>query len=412
MKDKKDILFLCQFFYPEYVSSATLPFDTAVALSKAGFSVGALCGYPKEYNLTGKVPLTEIHENIVIKRLKYIQLKRSNIFGRLINYFSFTFVVALNFRELRKYKSIIVYSNPPVLPLIAALAGKFFKTKIVFISYDVYPEIAHITNSISENSIISKLMKLINQIVFKYASKVVALSNEMKAYLLDHRPMLSEQQIEVIPNWYEDKELLSASNPLENKLFNSIKTKENLVVSYFGNMGICQDLDTIIDAIRQKKDDHSVQFIFAGHGNKMESLKHIVKKEELDNVTIFDFLHGQDFQDALNISDCFIVSLAEGLTGLAVPSKIYSYMRANKPVIAIIGENSDIARDLKNGLAGYTMQVGESSKLVSAINELRNDDDKGKYMGENCRKIFLEKYTKTHCTQEYVKMINKLLEEK
>ena len=29
MKKKKDILFLCQYFYPEYVSSATLPFDTA-----------------------------------------------------------------------------------------------------------------------------------------------------------------------------------------------------------------------------------------------------------------------------------------------------------------------------------------------------------------------------------------------
>ena len=47
---KKDILFLCQFFYPEYISSAVLPFDTAKALHQAGFSVEVLCGYPREYS--------------------------------------------------------------------------------------------------------------------------------------------------------------------------------------------------------------------------------------------------------------------------------------------------------------------------------------------------------------------------
>ena len=35
---KKDILFLCQFFYPEYISSAVLPFDTCLLYTSfAGF---------------------------------------------------------------------------------------------------------------------------------------------------------------------------------------------------------------------------------------------------------------------------------------------------------------------------------------------------------------------------------------
>jgi glycosyltransferase involved in cell wall biosynthesis len=410
MKKKKDILFLCQYFYPEYVSSATLPFDTASALSKAGFAVGAMSGYPKEYNQSDEVPMKETHENIEIKRLKYIQLKRTNFIGRLINYFSFTFSVALRFWKLRKYKAIIVYSNPPVLPLIAALANKFFDTKVIFVSYDVYPEMAHITNTISEDSIISKMMKLVNKSIFKHVNKVVALSNEMKDYLLKHRTALSEHQIEVIPNWYEDKGLSNETESLKNTPFRSIKKDRNLIVSYFGNLGICQDLDTIADAIRELKDDNRIQFVFAGHGNKMKTLKNIVETENLNNVSIFDFLHGQDFQDALNISDCFIVSLADGLTGLAVPSKTYSYMMAGKPVIAIIGNESDIAKDLTGNNAGYSMEVGESSKLVSAINELLEDKVKLSHMGENCRKVFLEKYTKDHCTQQYVKMMRKILE--
>jgi glycosyltransferase involved in cell wall biosynthesis len=413
MKKKKDIIFLCQYFYPEYISSATLPFDTAKALSEAGFTVGALCGYPKEYNtnLSTEVPLKEIHEKIEIRRLKYIQVKRTNFVGRLINYFSFTFSVALRFMELRKYKAVIVYSNPPVLPLIASLAYKFFNTKVVFVSYDVYPEMAYITNTISEDSIISKLMKIMNKSIFKRVNKVVALSNEMKSYLLEHRLALSEQQVEVIPNWYEDNGVTKTAISIKSKSFSSIKKDKNLIVSYFGNLGICQDLDTIIDAIRLLKDNSKVQFIFAGHGNKMGILRNIVENENLTNVNVFDFLHGQEFQDALNISDCFIVSLADGLTGLAVPSKTYSYMMAGKPVIAIIGPESDIAKDLTRNNAGYALREGESLKLVDAVLGLLNDKDKRDYMGANCRNVFLEKYTKDNCTQQYVDMMQGLLEE-
>lgn len=412
MKKKKDVLFLCQFFYPEYVSSATLPYDTALSLAKNGLRVGALCGYPKEYSLIDEVPKKETHKKIKIKRLKYIQLKRSNFIGRLINYFSFTSAVALHFMELRSYKAIIVYSNPPILPFIASLANKFFNTKVIFVSYDIYPEIAHITNTISGDGMISKMMRFLNKSIFKRVDKVVALSNEMKAYLLEHRPVLSQQQVEVIPNWYEDKGLSIPEESKNNKLFRSIKENGNLVVSYFGNMGISQDIDTIINAIRHLKDDNKVQFIFAGHGNKMEMLKNVIKDENLSNVNVFDFLHGQDFQDALNISDCFIVSLAEGLTGLAVPSKTYSYMMSGKPVISIIGGESDIAEDLTKNKAGFSMQPGEDIKLVNAIKELRDDEIKREYMGKNCRNVFLEKYTKEKCTQQYVDMIQRILGEK
>lgn len=412
MKEKRDVLFLCQYFYPEYVSSATLPYDTAKALAKSGFSVSALCGYPSEYKKDGNVPMEEICEDIHIKRLKYLQLKRSNFVGRLINYFSFTCAVFIQFFRLKNYKSIIVYSNPPVLPLVAAWASKIFKTKMIFVSYDVYPEMAHITNSISENGFISKMMKFINKRVYKHVDKVVALSNEMKEYLLEHRGQLKEEQVVVIPNWYEDNPTLDSSESYLNEKFLDLNPETNLIVSYFGNMGICQDLDTILQAIRVLKNDNQIKFIFAGHGNKMDQLKKGIKEEQLDNAKVYDFLHGKDFQDALNISDCFLVSLTEGLTGLAVPSKTYSYMMAGKPVIAIMGTNSDISKELIENKAGYAVEVGESDKLVTSIMELKTNQQLKNEMGLNIRKIFKEKYTTEKCTFKYVEMVSNVLEEK
>ena len=93
MKPKKDVLFLCQFFHPEYISSAQLPFDTAKALHDSGFRVDVLCGYPKEYYNGPQVPKKETISGIGIQRLSYLQPSRSHTFGRLVNYFSFTLSV-------------------------------------------------------------------------------------------------------------------------------------------------------------------------------------------------------------------------------------------------------------------------------------------------------------------------------
>lgn len=410
MKKKNDILFLCQFFYPEYISSATLPFDTAEALVKEGFSVNVLCGYPKEYSEKDKVLRKEKYNGIEIKRVKYIQMKRSHTMGRLVNYFSFTLSVFLHFFSMRDYKSIIVYSNPPILPLIATLASKIFGCKLIFVCYDIYPEIAIRTRTISENSIISKVMNFINRLLYRNVTKVVALSNDMKNFLLKNRNQLDKNQVVVIPNWYEDKKN-NSQNPYNNVLFKKIMAKDKLVISYFGNMGIAQDLNTLIDAMVLKKNDHNVVFVFAGHGNKLSFLKEVVRKNDLTNIYIYDFLRGKDFEDALSISDVFVVSLNKGLTGLAVPSKTYSYMMAGKPIISIMNTEADISKDLIDYQAGYGIEVGDVSKLISIIDELKINPKMIDAMGNNAQVLFHDKYTKEKCTTKYVEMMKEILED-
>ena len=403
MKKTRDILFLCQFFYPEYISSAQLPFDTVRALTNAGFTVDVLCGYPHEY-LDGKdIPVKEEIDGIKIHRLKYIQTGRAGFLGRIINYFSFTFMVLLHILSIAKYKAVVVYSNPPILPWIASWAKVLFDTKLIFVSYDLYPEVATVTNTLREGNIICRLMNHINRCVFRRADSVVALSSEMKEFILKNRE-ISEEQVAVIPNWYEDRGALFRD--LTDNRFREM-TAGKYVVSYFGNMGTMQDMDTILGAIRALRDEKDIFFLFAGHGNKMERLKTIVAEEEIPNIVIHDFLHGKDFQDALAISDCALVSLEKGATGLCVPSKTYSYMMQGIPLLAIM-DDSDIVRDIEKG-AGLWVRNGEPEQLAQAIRSLRSDSERQKAMRQTCRRIYLENYTTEICTQKYVTLFRALL---
>lgn len=402
MKKKRDILFLCQFFYPEYISSAQLPWDTVQALKKAGFTVDALCGYPREYSDGNNIPEKETVDGVNIHRLKYIQTGRAGFLGRIINYFSFTFMVLLHLFEVAKYRAVVVYSNPPILPWIASWAKVLFGTKLVFVSYDLYPEVATVTNTLREGNIICRLMEHINKCVYRRADKVVALSSEMKDYILAHRNAL-ETQVDVIPNWYADQGE-TERNREENRFRDTVENR--FVVSYFGNMGTMQDMDTILGAIRELKDE-DIFFLFAGHGNKMEKLKSIVEQEGISNIAIHKFLHGQDFRDALAISDCAFVSLEKGATGLCVPSKTYSYMMQGLPLLAIMDE-CDIVRDIEAG-AGAWVRSGESEKLAKIIRSLKDDPEAVARMRKTCRRIYLENYTTEICTNKYVTLFQKLL---
>lgn len=405
-KSKKDVLFFCQFFYPEYISSATLPFDTAKALRDSGLTVGVLCGYPKEYGNGEPVPLREKIDDISIHRLRYLQLKRSNFIGRLINYLSFTCSSLFHLAELKNYKCVIVYSNPPILPLLAVWAKKLFRTKLVFVSYDIYPEIAIRTGVSSKTGILARLMNYVNKRVYPSVDCVVALGTEMKNFILKNRS-ISESKVVVIPNWYEDTGELSKFPKEQNKFYQKYNGK--LVVSYFGNMGTCQDIETILWAIRKLKEVPEIQFMFAGHGNKMDILKASVTDENLSNVDIYEFLKGRDFQDALAISDCAIVSLQKGITGLCVPSKTYGNMMSGSPIIAIM-DDSDIVRDIQENQMGIVIKNGECEKLADELRALAANPMKCRVMGENSRKVFLRKYTTKICTDKYVDVIKKLLE--
>lgn len=401
---KCDALFLCQFFYPEYNSSATLPWDTAKYLSEHGIKTAAMCGYPKEYNNAGKVPHTEDKDGVQIKRLRYLQLKRGKRISRLINYFSFTLSVLLHIGELKHSKCVIVYSNPPVLPLAAVLANILYGTKIIFVSYDVYPEVAFASGSLSPDSLITKAMGRINNALFKRASAIIALTEEMKSFLMERRQVISNDQIAVIPNWAHESSRIQT--PETYRKFNF--SPADFIVSYFGNMGICQDVETLLQAIEQLKDMDHIKFFIVGHGSKKDYV--IEKTKHLKNVLIVDFLTGKDFEQAVSISSCGIVSLEKGLRGMCAPSKYYSYLQGGIPVITISEKESYLAQEVVQEGIGKAINIGDSIGLSQAIIELSRDKVTSDRMSQRAHSLYENRYSMSRCLDQYVELIEKTLE--
>ena len=404
----RDILFVCQFFYPEYVSSAQLPFETAEEFAKMGYKVGVLCGYPKEYSdIQEKIALKEVYKGISIRRVRYLELNRKTVIGRLINYFSFVVAILIKIFKFKDYKYAIVYSNPPILPIIAVLAKKLFRTHFIFVSYDVYPEIAVKAGKLRKGSLVYKLFEITNRLVFNNVDKVIAVSKDMGEFLCSERN-ISEEKVAVIPNWCEDKEGILSKQIYKNELFEAIP-ENAFVVSYLGNMGTCQEMQTLLDCIRKLNSRKDIHFVFAGHGNKMETIRSIVKTEKLQQVHIFGFLKGQDYEDILRRSDICVVTLLKGIKGLCSPSKICGYLMAGKPVIAVMDKEMEMTLDIVSNEVGYFIPHGMSVDMAKKILELKDNNNLCNSMEENARKLYCQKYEKEICLKEYRNMMEKLI---
>lgn len=389
---KKDVLFLSQVFYPANNPSANYTYDVSSYLASLGYSVGVLCGEPKEYYNGPSVPQKETVSGIDIQRLKYASFARSKKIGRIVNFLSFNSRVCLHIKRIKQYRCVVVYSNPPILPVAALLAKKLYGVDIIFVSYDVYPEIACAMDYISPNGMIAKIMKRINSKIFVKSSSVVAITNEMKNFLKNNRKVKEEDNICVIPNWAHEELVKTTNSQISLKDKFGIDEK-SFVVAYLGNMGVCQSVETLIYSAKKLKNNNNIHFLFVGYGSKKPMIEKIVKEENLNNISVGELLSPENFSAVVSSVSCAVVALEDGLCGTCAPSKYYSYLYAGKPVISIAEKNSFLAEEAQENEIGFSVTPGCSDELADKILQLSKDESLCKKMGDNAKKLYEKKYS-------------------
>ena len=412
---KRDLLFLCQYFYPETNSSATLPFDTARFFAEQGYRVGVVCGYPKEYFDGKGVPLEEEYQGIHIRRIPYIQSKRTGKVGRLLNYFSFTAGVFLRMSLFRDYRCIICYSNPPILPIAALRAVRLYGSKLIFVAYDVYPEIAYASSSIGKGSLIDRSMRRINHRLYKDASGIIVLTEEMRDFVLRFRPEINGKPVSVIYNWaHEENEKVEKFlevPPRNTGEEADAESESDICISYLGNMGICQDIDTILDTAERTVDNNGIRYEMIGHGIRKEIVEERICDRHLHNCRVFPYMTGETLERKLSGSSCCLVTLTQNLKGMCAPSKYLTYLYAGKPVVSIMETDAYISREVVSEGIGFAVENGHSEELEKIIRWLQEHPRETEKMGRKAAELYRRKYSFEAAMSKYKKVVDRVLKQ-
>ncbi len=405
---EKSIKILSEYFYPEPAATAKLMSQLASELSKKGFNVEVYTRRPHRRSKSAqKLPAKEIRNGVTVNRLSCVQLNKENLLFRTINWFSFSFSLLISMSLKSSKDILLIVTNPPILPFVGLFFNIIRSQRFIPIIYDVYPDIAVALELVEKNGFFVELWKRLNNVLYRRASGIVVIGNQMKRTIVKSAGVNSfESKIEVIYNW-EDPDFIKPLKKEENAFAKENGYNEVLTVLYSGNFGLYNDLCTIIYAA-EKIRKLPVKFVFIGDGAQKEKLKKIVRDKDLKNVDFHSYQPHSRLPETLTCADISVVSEDKRVSGLCSSSKFYSSLASGQAVLARVNKESDIADTIRSSNCGFIVNQGDVNQVVNHLKFWLDNRDELKKMGKRARKYFEEHYTMNHSIERYVKMLKEL----
>ena len=159
------------------------------------------------------------------------------------------------------------------------------------------------------------------------------------------------------------------------------------------------------------KDEKNVEFLIFGTGGLKDQYVEKVKDLQLDNVKFFPLQPMERVSQVYGLGDVCVVSCKPGLGGAAMPSKMLSIMSAGRAVVASF-DKGELTYILENYKCGMFAPAGDATAFAELIKHLSQNVDECKMMGENARKLILQKFTKAYGTARYVEIIKSVVNNK
>jgi glycosyltransferase involved in cell wall biosynthesis len=399
--ENKTFFLISQVFFPDEVSTAALFTDLCVTLANEhNYDVRVWCAQPS-YTTLKRQPRKLKYKDVNISYIQSTNFSKNSIFGRLVNYF--TFSVFLFFKLLfdRDSSPVFTVTNPPFLGIILYLAKKLRNKKYIYIIHDIYPDGLVLLGKLSDSSLITKIWRFFNRKVLRNAEKIIVIGRDMEALIVKSDSSLKEK-IVYIPNW-QNALFIDNSKFVENDFLMENDIAESFVVQYSGNMGIWHDMRSIALAAKALNNG-IIKFCFIGDGKSKKEMYEAWNDDVPSNVKFFPFQPKENLTQSLTACHVALISLREGLEGIAVPCKLYGILASGRAIIAQVPLNSEIAAVVGEENCGVVVAPGKVEDLIDAIKYLEKNPSVCRLMGENARKAFEQKYTTDIISQKYIKI--------
>jgi glycosyltransferase involved in cell wall biosynthesis len=395
------ILFLDAYFEPERTSFTHLERDLLKSLISAGHSVKVICPVPTrgidkktadEYKK--RKTETVYGGHVHVTRFASVQEGKNPII-RAIRYFW------CNYRTYRIGKKAtnvdVVFSNstPPTQGFIAAKVAKKLHAAFIYNLQDIFPDSLVNAGMTNKGSLLYKIGRKIEDYTYKCADRIIVIGESFKNNIISKG--VPEAKIKVIPNWIDTETIKPISRP-DNTLFDECGIdRDKFIVLYAGNFGATQGTNTIINAADILKDEADIQFVLFGNGSEFEATKRAVSDRRLTNVIINPLLPPERIPEVYSMGDVALITCKKGAGGAAIPSKTWSIMACNTPIIACFDTDSELADVLTKSGSGVCVTPGDGGALADTILKAKNGEliicGGREYVTENAdRKICLDKY--------------------
>lgn len=390
-----DLAFVTEIFHPNPQSTSQLLTALFSGWVIDTGSVAVVCGKESAESLDGG--LEDNLSAVMIRRCGLrIDGKRSLV-NRFLRYLSFTLAATWELLWMRP-KRICAVSNPPYSPIWIWLVTRLTRTPYDLLLHDIYPDGLIATGMLAPRSPIADLWRALNRIAYGSAASLIVLGRDM-ANLVHEQYAVRRDRIYVIPNW-SPTAFQSPSSPERRD------PGSPFVALYSGNMGSWHDIDMIVEAAKLLADDQRIRIRMVGGGKRRAAAEARSLQLGLCNMSWGDFVPLEKLGELLASCDVAIVSQRDGLTGIAVPCKLYGILAAGRAVLAAAPADCETALVIREESCGIVMPPHDSAKLATALRRLADDPAECGRMADRARSAYEQKYSLAEARKRFQRLWN------
>ena len=409
----KKIVILSNNYQPELTGPASYITTLAEYLVSCGDSVTVLTSPPhyphwKFYPGYGQSFYKRTEENgvDVVRGPLYVPASPTAL-KRIAYDLSYTLSSLLKGVTLRQCDVVICVSPPLTIGLTAEILGFLKKCPFILHIMDLIPDAPVALGMLKNQTIISALHRL-EKHVYKAAGGIIAITPGFSRNL-KKKGIQNLEKIALIPIWVDTDEINPTVDGTEFRRQFKIPL-EDFVITYSGNMGNKQGLETLIEAAALMPNGTSgnTRFLMVGEGAQKDYLFNLSKTKNLANTTFLPLMPRDQFPALLAASDVLAITQKKSVTDICLPSKLISNCAAGKPIIAAVDDNSETAHFISEAGCGVVSEPENPAALKNSIVTLHDHPNKAAQYGRNGRKHVEIHYNKNKVLSAYRNFIHEV----
>lgn len=414
----KRVLIHSLIFSPDGVSTAYLYNDIALRLQQRGYEVVVLTTTP-HFNIVpeqvGKQPMQwkvwgfcKVSKFSGMTVLHVPQKKFKSTALRLLGFIYWhivSFFIGLTVRHV----DLILSPSPPLtLGFLNLGLAKLKGCKVVYNVQEIYPDILKLKGGIA-----LKFLRWMEKKVYNGSDAVTTIDKVF--YDTIESRFIDKNKLHIIPNFvdtdlYHEVKGQGLEN-LKKKWVNTNLSNDSNAIKllYAGNIGHAQSWEPLIE-LADKTRELDVEYIVIGEGAKRDYVATEIRKRGLGKLHLLPYQPRELMPAILSYSDASFIFMAPEMDGDGFPSKVYTIMACERPLLVLSGGNTPIINFLKDKNCAkliteqdFKKKVDEMVEWLSAITK-----EELRVMGKNGLAEIEAKYTKEKVTDMYVDLIDVL----
>lgn len=396
---------ISEYAYPVVVSTGYYVTEIAEYLAKKGIQVGVITTNNTYYatDLSSKEE-NESHNGVEYLRALGKQVDKDHFLKRVWRLLITSYkLVRLALANITEGDEVICLTNPAFFILFMPWVRKMTNCRYHILVHDIFPENLVSVGKLSNKNLMYYALKKIYDKAYAAADSCISIGCDMTRVL--EGKTNGTTPISLISNWADIHDV-SPQAKEDTKMYSEFEPffKNKIVFQFAGNLGNAQGLDNVLRAIEQVNNP-DVVFLFVGAGAKGAEIESFAKGHS--NVIYAGFRNRITQNDFLNCCDIGIVTLADGMYGLGVPSKSYNIMATGKPILYIGEADSEIASVINRYGIGWVVDPNNPDKLKERINDIIQVKDSISERGAKALEVAQTVFAKEIVLEQYYQFVSK-----